>query len=89
MTSAQYGKIDVEYHQELVVIQGGERGTSLAVQWLRLCFHFRGLGSNHWLGNNIPHVTWCSRPKKKRKKERKQNYIHVIASIKEKEGKGS
>ena len=28
-----------------------ELGTSLAVQWLRLCFHFKGHGFDPWSGN--------------------------------------
>ena len=32
-------------------------GTSLVVQWLRLCFHCRGNGFSPWLGAKIPHAT--------------------------------
>ena len=35
-------------------------GTSLVVQWLRLCFHCRGHGFNPWLVSEDPvcHVVW-------------------------------
>ena len=46
-----------------------ECGTSLAVQWLRLCtYNAGGAGSIPGRGTRIPHATWCSQKKKKKKK---------------------
>ena len=40
-------------------------GTSLAVQWLRLCtFTAVGLGSVPGQGTKIPHATWCGQKNK-------------------------
>ena len=41
-------------------------GTSLAVQWLRLCTSsIGGIGSIPGQRTKIPHATWCSQKKKK------------------------
>ena len=46
------------YHQD---------GTSLAVQWLRLCTpNTGGMGLILGQGTKIPHATWCGLKKKKR-----------------------
>ena len=48
-------------------------GTSLAVQWLRLCTsNARGAGSNPSQGTKIPHATQ-PRPKKKKKNLRQRS----------------
>ena len=46
-------------------------GTSLEVQWLRLCFHCRGCRFDPWLGTKTPHAPW---PKKK--KNSQTNSMH-------------
>ena len=42
-------------------------GTSLAVQWLRLCAsNARDAGSTPGQGTKIPYARWCSQKKKKK-----------------------
>ena len=42
-------------------------GTSLVVQWLRLCApNAGGMGSIPGLGTKIPHAVWCSQKKEKK-----------------------
>ena len=36
----------------------GRREISLPIQWLRLYFQFRGVGSNPGQETNIPHTMW-------------------------------
>ena len=46
-----------------------QQGTSLAVQWLRLCASTAGgMGSIPGQGTKIPHAVWCSQKKKLREK---------------------
>ena len=55
-------------------------GTSLVVQWLRLCSSTSGgLGSIPGLGTNIWHATWHG-PKKKKKK-RKTSVITYVCML--------
>ena len=50
--------------------KGKGRGTSLAVQWLRLCISTAGdTGSISGWGTKIPHAGWCFKKKKKKGQE--------------------
>ena len=52
---------------------GNSHGTSLAVQWLRLCTSIVG-GTDlvpGW-GTRIPHATWAAKKKKKKIKKKKE-----------------
>ena len=55
-------------------------GTSLLVQWLGLCFQWRGRGFDPWLGTRVPDA--C--PKRKRK----QNINKEEEKVKEERGRG-
>ena len=51
-------------------------GTSLAVQWLRLCAsQAGGVGLIPGQGTEIPHAAWCGQKRKggKKKKKKKEN----------------
>ena len=50
-------------------------GTSLAVQWLRLCFQCRGRGFDPGWGTKIPHALWQSQKKKRKKPPQPQSIV--------------
>lgn len=50
-------------------------GTSLAVRWLGLCFHCRGIPGQ---GTKISHAAWCSEEKSKRKNSSFSYNLDVI-----------
>ena len=54
---------------------------SLVVQWLRLCFQWRGCGFGPWLGTRVPDA--CQKRKRKQKINKREE-----EKVKEERGRG-